>query len=158
MIIISHRGVSNGKDKNLENKPIVVEQRIAEGFNVEIDFWCEGDKFYLGHDYPDYEININWLVKFSNFLWIHCKNAQSLSYLNSLKNDKLNYFYHENDPYTITSKGNIWCYPGSEIINDSVYLFPENYPINQEIVKNFNLNICTDYPNRYKNLFSYHKN
>ena len=47
MIIISHRGVSNGKDKNLENKPIVVEQRIAEGFNVEIDFWCEGDKFYL---------------------------------------------------------------------------------------------------------------
>ena len=37
MIIISHRGVSNGKDKNLENKPIVVEQRIAEGFNVEIE-------------------------------------------------------------------------------------------------------------------------
>ena len=31
MKIISHRGVSNGKDKNLENKPIVVEQRIAEG-------------------------------------------------------------------------------------------------------------------------------
>ena len=39
------------------------------------------NKFYLGHDTPDYEVTENWLSKRKDRLWIHCKNLEAASKL-----------------------------------------------------------------------------
>ena len=126
MKIISHRGFCDGIDKSIENKPSEIESRISEGFDVDID----------------------WLLKLSNFLWIHCKSSESLNFLSRFQ--KLNYFFHDSDQYTITSKGFIWCYPGTDVIDNSVYLFPEKFSLSSSTIKEHNLSICTDFPRIYK--------
>ena len=87
----------------------------------------------MGHDEGTYEVDIDWLLKFSNFLWIHCKSSESLNFLSRFQ--KLNYFFHDSDQYTITSKGFIWCYPGTDIIDYSVYLFPEKFSLSSSTIK-----------------------
>ena len=44
-----------------------------------------------------------------------------------MKDTNYNYFWHNRDFYTITSKGFIWCFPGQKIIKKSVTLFPEKF-------------------------------
>ena len=148
MKIISHRGFCDGIDKSIENKPSEIESRISEGFDVEVDLWVKNSKLWLGHDEGTYEVDIDWLLKLSNFLWIHCKSSESLNFLSRFQ--KLNYFFHDSDQYTITSKGFIWCYPGTDVIDNSVYLFPEKFSLSSSTIKEHNLSICTDFPRIYK--------
>lgn len=150
MKIISHRGFANGIDKSIENKPSEIESRIIEGFDVEIDLWVVNSKLWLGHDEGVYKVDIDWLLEFSNFLWIHCKSSESLNFLSSNKFKNLNYFFHDTDQYTITSRGYVWCYPGADIINNSVYLFPEKFTLSSSTIIRRNLSICTDFPNIYR--------
>ena len=35
------------------------------------------------------------------------------------------YFWHQEDDYTITSKGIIWAYPGKKLTNNSICVLPE---------------------------------
>ena len=146
MILISHRGNINGKEKN-ENSPILINQRLNEKFNVEIDVWFENNQFYLGHDEPEYKIDINYLM--TNNLWIHCKNSNALSEISKYKN--INYFYHNNDDYTLTSKGYIWVFPGKELINNSIVVLPEITEYNNEELKKC-YGICSDNIQNYKHL------
>lgn len=144
MIIISHRANLNGPNPEKENRKSEINLRIREGYQVEID--VIGDKkgnLFLGHDNSQEKVDISWLEERSKSLWIHCKNKEALEIIHSHKS--LNYFVHDKDMATITSKGYVWGYPGQKIKN-SIFVMPEweNDDLNGA------LGICTDFPQQHK--------
>ena len=107
-------------------------------------------EIFLGHDQAKESISLKKLSKISNYLWIHCKNIDALEYFkkNNLDN-VLNYFWHQEDNYTLTSKGYIWSYPGSILSPNSINVLPEwSNEINKlKFLKTDEVyGICTDYP------------
>jgi len=140
MIVISHRGNLNGPDPLLENKIETIESVINLGFDCEIDLWYIQDRFFLGHDSPETEVNFGWLIDLQNKLWVHCKN---LDCIEKLTGTELNFFWHDKDLMTITSKGFYWSQPNVYLKNCiSVEL---EY---KEITNNL-LGVCTDYPQKF---------
>ena len=61
MILISHRGNISGKNSKLENNPDYIIEAKKKGFDVEVDVWFKNNKFYLGHDYPKFEVKQKFL-------------------------------------------------------------------------------------------------
>lgn len=145
MILISHRGNLNSKMDSCENEPTYIDLAISRGYDVEVDIWYKDNKLWLGHDKPDYDIEIEWLVIRSSKLWIHCKNIESLYYLKSSQKD-LNYFWHQEDDVTITSKGYFWTYPGKKLTPNSIAVLPEQSKFDN---LDTSLGICSDFIERY---------
>ena len=147
MRLISHRGNINGKQHSLENQPNYILKAIEQGYDVEIDIWYT-NKFMLGHDKPQYEFPFDLLEKFHTKLWIHCKNIKAITKIkhNYELNTRLNYFWHEHDTITLTSKGYIWAYPGKQPIEGSIAVMPElgNDDISQC------RGVCSDFIINYK--------
>jgi len=146
MKIISHRGNINGKNISKENSPDYIDDAIKKGFEVEIDLWYLNKKFLLGHDFPQYEIDEDWLKQ--RPLWGHAKNKEALEKMLELN---IHCFWHENDKMTITSRGVLWCYPGNYSkcgitvdLNTEVQIITEPF-----------MGICTDIPELWK---KYNKN
>lgn len=121
MKLIAHRGNLNGKKTNLENRPDYVLEAINSGYDVEIDLWYK-DGLWLGHDAPEYNINQQYLENYKDNLWIHAKNFDSVLWLSKTK---LHWFWHQEDSYTITSRGYVWCYPNSPLPKNGICLLPE---------------------------------
>lgn len=132
--IISHRGNLTGPKPKLENKPGYIKQALNEGFNVEVDVWVTDD-IYLGHDQPSYKVKKDF---FCDKMWIHCKNLKAVEFM---EDTNLNWFWHDSDKMTLTSKGNIWSYPGIYIENGITVECGRPFEIKKNI-----LGICTDYP------------
>lgn len=166
MKIISHRGYLNGKDDYLENNPKEII-RILENtdFDVEVDLWIKNSKWYFGHDYPKYELatqqSILLFTYYFDRIWIHCKNFNALDILSSGENNlfkNLNYFWHQNDDFSLTSKKYIWCYPGKysiQSLGNLVCLDFELKDFEECYYKNCNAYaVCTDYPERLKNILN----
>ena len=127
MILISHRGNINGIIKEVENHPSYIQSALDSKYHCEIDIWKTGDQLYLGHDEPTYKIEPQWLVNRKNKLWIHCKNIEALEYM-TMKFWNLNFFWHEDDDYTLTSKGWVWAYPDKKTVtvpNRTIAVLPE---------------------------------
>jgi len=122
MIYIAHRGNYVGESK-LENHPDHIKDALRLGFNVEVDVWCDNQQLYLGHDKPIYKIDPDF---FDQRFWIHCKNREALDYFIINSKNVLNYFWHEEDQYTLTSKNYIWAYPGSPLSENSIMVMPED--------------------------------
>lgn len=152
MILISHRGNLYGPKKDKENKPNYVEEAIEAGFDVEVDVRYDvfSDKWYLGHDDFSHEISFFWLEKHKKYLWIHCKDLESLYKFSLLPPHKdFNYFWHQKDDYTLTSKRYIWTYPGKKHTSNSVMvLLGPNKKINELKMECFGL--CSDYVGELK--------
>jgi len=125
VILIAHRGNINGPKPEMENRPEYIQNAISMGYNVEIDVWCEQDQLYLGHDGPQYKINKDFLD--NSLLWCHAKSTQALQKLIQLKTEDIDvhYFWHDVDAHTITNKGFIWSYPGSDLTSNSICVMPE---------------------------------
>lgn len=152
-IFIAHRGNLYGPNKIEENKPETIINAIESGFDCEIDVWFI-DKLYLGHDYPMYKINIEFLEKYKDKLWIHCKNLDALIYL---KNLNFNCFFHDRDFYTITTKGHIWGNINSKMAKEVVCVMPELSYTFADGDGTFSFDvfaICTDFPIHFKRLAS----
>jgi hypothetical protein len=147
MILISHRGNINGPKKNLENNPSYIQKAIDLGYQVEIDIWRVNDSFFLGHESPEFPINIEWIRERSEYLWCHCKDMSSIEYF-SRKDDNIRFFWHENDKITLTSKGDIWAFPGNQPIRDSISVLPEIHNENISESKG----ICSDFLSKYRKL------
>ena len=143
MILISHRGNINGKDISRENHPSYIDEAIQTGYNVEIDIWVKDNTPILGHDIAQYEISYNWIKTRQDKLWIHCKNLLAIEWLASYSN--LNYFWHQKDDLTITSKGVLWAYPGKQPIKNSIAVLPEIF--NDDLSQC--IGICSDYIQNY---------
>ena len=141
MILISHRGNIDGPNTDKENKPSYISAAINRGYDCEVDFWFVNDKFILGHDKPQYDFPFELMKNHAKKLWIHCKNLDAMSQLNEL--DKggvyLNYFWHQKDNVTLTSKGYLWAYPGKNV-NNSIAVLPE---IHNDNLDN-RIGICSD--------------
>ena len=145
MIFIAHRGNLNGPNIYEENSPKYILKAIQSNYDCEIDVRLIGNELYLGHDNPDYKININFLLDNSKQLWIHCKNIDALGYL--IQYNELNIFWHQQDSYTLTSHGYIWSFPDSQItyLDKSILLMPEwnNYNSLKKYPNCYG--ICSDY-------------
>ena len=147
MILISHRGNLTGKQPNKENHPDYIWEAIVKGYNVEVDVWFVDGKFKLGHDKPLYDFPFELFENHFNKLWIHCKNIEAMVALNEFPNENLlNYFWHQEDDITLTSKGYIWAYPGKQPIKNSIAVLPE---LNKDDVSQA-IGICSDYIKDYK--------
>lgn len=145
MFFISHRGNITGKDETKENNPEYIDRAIFLGYEVELDFWLvDGEFFYLGHDYPKFQIDIGWLKSRSDKLWLHCKNVESVYFLNTLDNN-YHYFWHQNDTLTLTSRNYMWVLPGNQPIKNSICVLPE---INNENTEQC-IGICSDFIKYY---------
>lgn len=142
MIKISHRGNINGSIEHKENRPDYIDSALSLGYDVEIDLRVSDGNLFLGHDEPQYKINLEWLQDRSKNLWIHAKDFDSLDILCKTS---LIYFFHDTERYVLLSNGLIWCHDISHqndmsiipLINKSDILEYQNY--------NSVYGICSDY-------------
>jgi len=135
MKLISHRGNLSGPSE-YANDPNQIKAVLNMGYDCEVDFWFVNNKYYLGHDKPNFEIKKSFLEKRN--LWIHCKNLQALEKVPR----KSNYFWHQTDDFTLTSHGYIWTFPGKNVGKKSVLVDhnKEWYKLDYKCH-----GICTDY-------------
>jgi len=172
--IIAHRANIGGPNPDVENNPEQIDKCIAEGYDVEIDLRYDDltKTLWLGHDSPDYKVTWYWLAQRIRYLWVHCKTYNTLCELSdqSLPKERgydvdtggCNYFWHQEDDYTITSNNIIWAYPGkpySDIkmlkdnpnLSNTVIVMPEWNKMDWESLQVLRCyGICTDYPEKLK--------
>ena len=143
MILISHRGNINGPNPSQENHPTFILNALHQGYDVEIDVWYHNGLFMLGHDLPQYKFPFDLLLNYYSKLWIHCKNIDALVQFQNTDSlySRLNYFWHEKDTVTLTSKNYIWAYPGKQPIPNSIAVMPE---LNDDITTEC-IGVCSDY-------------
>ena len=148
MILISHRGNITRSIPERENDPKYIHEAIVNGFNVEVDVWFVDGKFKLGHDKPQYDFPHQLIEHQAKKLWIHCKNLEAVAQFNILDRDGIyiNYFWHQEDDITLTSRGYIWAYPGKQPINNSIAVMPE---LNNDDLSKC-IGICSDNIAKYK--------
>lgn len=150
MKLIAHRGLTTGPNKQFENQPNQINLAIEQGFDCEIDLWVIDNRLYLGHDGPMYNVTTDFIQKPQ--LWIHAKSLSALNWLIDAPYD-LNYFWHQEDDYVITSQGYIWAYPGKLLNKKCVMVMPEWDDPNFERIKNVEcLAICSDYVLKLKDI------
>ena len=137
MILISHRGNLNGKSDE-ENHPNHIDIALRQGFDVEIDVWKVLDEYYLGHDEPQYKVNMKFLK--NEKLWCHAKNIEALYDMNK---EGVHCFWHQTDDVTLTSKGYLWTYPNKDLTQNSIAVLPKAKP------KIDVAGICSDYIVRF---------
>jgi len=140
MILIAHRGNIDGTNSLLENSPGHILNAMERGYNTEVDVWFENGGWWLGHDSPQYDINFAFL-QFPN-MWLHCKNYAALQ---QLIPTELNFFYHTDEDYVLTSKKFIWAYPGQLGGDYTICVMPER----DASVKGF-AGVCSDYISGYR--------
>lgn len=130
-LLIAHRGLINGPNKHDENTPYTIENSRNLGYDVEIDIWYRDGKYILGHDEPQYVIDLNWLrsidqkdVYDEHHAWIHAKDITTLYQLRAIRWEG-HIFFHQNDDCVLTSSGYIWTYPGQPLTPLSISVMPE---------------------------------
>lgn len=138
-MFISHRGNLNGPNPDLENRPEYIIDTLSKGYDVEIDVWCLKDRYYLGHDLPQYKIQLEFLLQ--DRLWLHCKNNTAFQKLLDMET---NCFFHSDDLVVLTGFGYKWYHEDSldmdiKYDNKSIVAIP-----NQQ-TKIGEINICSDY-------------
>jgi len=142
MIFIAHRGNTEGPNPEKENNPDYILSAIKKGYYAEIDVWVIDRELYLGHDEPQYKIDISFIENNSGNLFCHCKNIFAL---NLLLQKNIHCFFHNIDDYTLTSKGIIWAYPNRLLTENSIAVMPEW----DDIIPYNCYGVCTDYPELY---------
>jgi len=145
MILISHRGNTNGKFESHENEPTYIDLAISKGYDVEVDVWYKDNILWLGHDNPQYGIDFRFIRDRLSKLWIHCKNIDAMIYLKEC-GYPINYFWHQEDDVTITSLGYFWTYPGKKLTKNSIAVMPE---VKQFDNIEISYGICSDYIKNY---------
>lgn len=142
MVLISHRGNIEGKTL-FENSPLYIDDAIKLGYDVEVDIRYINNNFYLGHDSGQYKIPLKWLLDRKDKLWVHCKNREAIEMLRGVD---LNYFWHDSDDMTLTSKGFVWSHPKIEPLKNSIAVLPDGRGYN--LTKCYG--VCSDYIKEYE--------
>lgn len=137
MIKIAHRGNIDGPKPEYENSPAYIQDALRLGYDVELDVWLIDNDLFLGHDNPEYAVNIEFLR--NKKFWCHCKNIDALQYL---LQENIRCFYHDVDDATLTSDGYIWTYPSRSITQKSICVMPER---DNWIIPEAAAGFCSDY-------------
>jgi hypothetical protein len=145
MKIISHRGNIRGPVPEKENRPSYIDSAINIGYDVEVDLRFIDGAFWLGHDEPQYKVELSWMYLRSEKLWFHCKDVYSALELSKLKTFK--YFCHSSDAYVATSTGHLWLHDISKSVNEYC-IIPLISDIEARKYNEFKdvYGICTDFP------------
>jgi hypothetical protein len=144
MIKISHRGNITGSNVEKENRPSYIDVALQLGYNVEIDIRFINNEFWLGHDFPQYKVDLNWLSLRKDKLWIHCKDKNSASEF--LKcNQGFNFFCHTMDHYVLTSSGHIWLHDLSSNVDETTIIPLLNLEDIENYIGSVPFAICSDY-------------
>lgn len=126
MIKIAHRGNISGPNLEMENEPGYLMDAIEAGYDVEVDVWVMDDVICFGHDYPKHcAIPESFLLEIGHAAWFHCKDLGALDFFNKTF-PHLNYFWHQEDNYTLTSQGYIWAYPGMPVTGRTILVDIDN--------------------------------
>jgi len=141
MIKIAHRGNVYGANPDLENVPEYILNAIELGYEVEIDTWFINGNFFLGHGEPLYPVDPFFILDVADVAWFHCKNLEAL-YIFSKNFKFCNFFWHEEDDFTLTSHGIIWTYPGKPVSRLSVLV---DVDLNSGANYDTLYGICSDY-------------
>ena len=141
---ISHRGNIAGPQPSKENTPSYIQAAIDRGYDVEIDVRLIGDCLYLGHDNPDYQVDLSWLLARKENLWIHTKNFKAMDFLIP---HGLRVFYHQNEKHVcIGNTRNLWSCDLLEATEKSVVplMGLEEIERHKSLVGGF-AGVCSDY-------------
>jgi len=142
MIKIAHRGNFEGGNTPTENTIAQIDLAIAEGYDVKIDVWLLNDKWYLGYNLPQEEIDLAFMERPT--IWTHCRDLKG--YVSLYHNPKVNALWHSSDDFTFTSKGIKWAASGIRT-TDGIMTFP-HYEADLEDEINFGiiqpLGVCSD--------------
>ena len=143
MMIISHRANLDGPNLFSENRPEAIDHCISLDIPVEVDLRWHSNQFYLGHDEPQYPVEVKYLLENKDWLWIHCKEREAFH--EALKIKRFNCFWHQQDDYTMTSFGYTWAYPGSLPVGPMcIGVMPElKWSLEESLKKGF-FGLCTD--------------
>ena len=139
---IAHRALVNGPDKTIENDISAIVDRCSRGLYSEIDIWYKDYKWYLGHDAPEKQISLPYLL--SPYLFIHAKNVEAfheLQKLSDIHGLNLRIFYHTEEHYALTTRGETIIYPGLPEKEGWLYMMPER---TQLVLQSCSM-ICSDY-------------
>lgn len=142
MIKIAHRGNYKGRIEDRENSPDYIEEAIAAGYNVEVDAWLIEHQWMLGHDFPKYNVPLDFFERPE--IWTHAKNL--VGYISLYGNSKVHTFWHDKDDFVFTSKGIKWANVGM-ITHDGVMVMPERSVFALTALRSREvrpLGICTD--------------
>lgn len=154
MIIYAHRGNSELSDFKLENSPKSIDVALNRGFHAEIDLRVANGQLYLGHDTPQYNISINWLLNRKSRLLCHIKEIEVFSLIKNIS--RLTFFVHFSDDFSLVSNGKIWVHNQRLPLNNLCI----THLITQENIENFRnktmirsvYGIVTDYPIKLKDM------
>lgn len=144
MKIISHRGNVCGPVPDKENRPSYIDVVIQMGYEVEVDIRYINDEFWLGHDRPEYKIEMSWMKLRKDYIWYHCKDQNSVIKFLEL-NDGFKYFCHKKDDYVLTSTGHIWVHDLCSDINEKCIIPLLNLSDIQKYENSTPGFICTDF-------------
>ena len=140
MKLIAHRGNTKGPNAKFQNRPEYILAAAYRGYDVEIDVWYVDKKWFLGHDKPLYEVEKEFFK--NEQLWCHAKNLEALQRLNALN---AHCFWHQEDDYTLTSRGHIWTYPGKKTCTNGVIVIKDKETTLKMCENNEIYGICSDY-------------
>ena len=144
MKIISHRGNVNGPIPEKENRPSYIDCAIQLGYEVEADIRFINGEFWLGHDFPQYKIELSWMLKRAEYIWFHCKNKESANNLNKI-NSNFKFFCHNGDDFTLTSTHHLWVHNlKSNLTKNDIIPMINLSDINTDLLNNV-YGICTDF-------------
>lgn len=118
MKLIAHRGNFNGKDSFKENTIKHIHNSLSVGLDVEIDIRLHENNLYFGHDNPQEQFFPKDWEKYKSKLWVHCKDIHTAQRFKCMSD--WNFFIHDNDIATLTSKNIIWCHPKAGPVEDTV--------------------------------------
>lgn len=155
MKIIAHRGLLDGPNPELENRPDTIQKALDDGFEVEIDLHIKDGNLWLGHDGPTYPITHSFINHENRSrLWVHAKTLETASYCCDMLGSYTNWFFHQNDDCTIISNWIVWTYPRASIplFHNSVAVLPELVYTDSQIREFDCYGICTDYANKFKDM------
>ena len=145
--ILLHRA-NNGIDNLPENDPDTINLRNKEGCAVECDLWFREEKWYLGHDLPEYEVLDLELFLSEQSNLIHAKDGITLAKLIKYCRERgydNEIFYHTSEDYVLTTRGNIIAYPGKVLYEGNLCMMPESMGRNiTESEKKNIVEICSD--------------
>ena len=87
---------------------------------------------------------------FQSVLYIYLNLADAFLIALNKMGHGYNFFFHDKDDYTLTSKHYIWAYPGKSYTDHTVMVMPEwKEDVDWDTLRATNcFGICTDYPQR----------
>lgn len=144
---ISHRGNLENKITSDENRPDVLDRRIRQGYQVELDVWVRDTSYWLGHDEPQYEVSFDWLMKDLGKKYIHCKDGPTFEHMlirSGREGYNPNLFYHTNEDYALTTRRYVITHPCETLLEGSINMMPEMASIKRNEEREKAYAVCSD--------------